>query len=264
MLKKILLLSALLASFIAGEAHATATGQYANYDCWGAGNPQQSITVGNLNTSCGYGNFRKLTTGNFNAAYGSYLGNNLTTGSRNLLMGYNFDLPTATTSNYLGIGTDTAVAISGNMVAGGTLKFLGESSLAADFPAAATTTLASVTGLTATLEAAKNYSFVARLFFDASAAGGHKYAIAGTATATSIKYQVNSLCNVSNLYTITSRLTALAGTASQVGCTAGYTEIIGTITSNTAGTINVQFAQSVASGTSTVLSGSTFIVREIQ
>jgi hypothetical protein len=124
-------------------------------------------------------------------------------------------------------------------------------------------TLANVTGLTATLGAGKTYKFKAVLFVDCDVVGGQKYAIAGTATATSIIYQINSYDNSTNVNTINSRQTALAGSASQAGTTVAYTEITGTITCNATGTLTVQFAQNTASGTSSVLVGSSFTVENI-
>ena len=129
---------------------------------------------------------------------------------------------------------------------------------AAQFNKTADTALANVTGLALTLAASATYIFKAYLFVDADATGGHKYALDGTVTANSIKYQVNSVSNATNLYIINSRLTALAGTTGQAGATGVYTEIVGAIASSTAGTINVQFAQQVVSGTSSILTQSSF------
>lgn len=127
-----------------------------------------------------------------------------------------------------------------------------------NFAKTADTALANVTGLALTLAGTSTYVLEAVLFVDATAIGGHKYSLDGTVTASSIKYQVNSISNASNLYTINTRLTALAGTIGQTGATEVYTEIKGTILTNAAGTINCQFAQQVASGTSSVLSQSSF------
>ena len=130
--------------------------------------------------------------------------------------------------------------------------------LTAQFDKTTDTALANVTGLALTLAGTATYILEAILFVSATALGGHKYSLDGTVTATNIKYQVNSLSDVSNLYVINSRLTALAGTTGQTGATEVYTEIMGTIVTNAAGTINVQFAQQVASGTSSVLTQSSF------
>lgn len=125
------------------------------------------------------------------------------------------------------------------------------------------TTLADITGLAVTLTAGRTYSFLARLIYDASAVGGHKYAMGGTCTATAIIYHVRSIADATNVFVITSRQTALGGAVGQAGSVAGYTEISGTITVNAGGTLVPQFAQNVASGTSSILVGSTFHIKEI-
>lgn len=127
------------------------------------------------------------------------------------------------------------------------------------------TTLANVTGLVTpeNLTAGKTYAFEALLFVDADVTGGSKYAIAGTATATAIKYEIVLIADATNLMTITSRQTALAGSAGQAGTTAGVCRISGTITVNAAGTLAVQFAQNAANGTSSVLTMSHFRVWQL-
>jgi hypothetical protein len=125
------------------------------------------------------------------------------------------------------------------------------------------TTLANVTGLTASVAAGKTYNFEALLFVDADVVGGSKYAIAGTATATAIKYEVVFISDSANSMVITSRQTALAGSAGQAGTTAGICRISGTITVNAAGTLTVQFAQNAANGTSSVLTMSGFRVWQL-
>lgn len=127
------------------------------------------------------------------------------------------------------------------------------------------TTLGTVTGLSVTVAASTKYRFSAVLFVDTDAVGGHKYAIAGTATATAVIYQVNSINNGSNAFRINSRQTALggAGVGEAIG-TAYFTTINGTITVNAGGTLLVQFAQNADTGTSSVLVGSTFEVEPLQ
>lgn len=126
------------------------------------------------------------------------------------------------------------------------------------------TTLADITGLTSpTLAAGKTYAFEAVLFVDADVVGGSKYAIAGTATATAIKYEVVFISDSANSMVITSRQTALGGSAGQAGTAAGICRISGTITVNAAGTLTVQFAQNAANGTSSVLTMSRFDVRQL-
>lgn len=124
-------------------------------------------------------------------------------------------------------------------------------------------TLANITGLSINVLAGRTYKFRAVLFVDADAAGGHKYAIAGTATATAIIYQINSLDNTALAHKIASRQTALGGNAGENSGTVYKTEIEGLITVNAAGTLTVQFAQNVATGTSSVLVGSYFTVEDM-
>lgn len=119
------------------------------------------------------------------------------------------------------------------------------------------TTLANVTGLSLPVAAGRTYGFVATLFYDASMGGGHKYSMSGTCTATAIIWQNTSLSNAANSIVINMRHTALGNPGGQTGSLGGITRLEGTITVNAAGTLTVQFAQNAASGTSSVLVGST-------
>lgn len=143
------------------------------------------------------------------------------------------------------------------------LVWAGQKRVSTQFDKVASTTLATITGLSVTVEADKAYYFEATLHITADATGGHKVAIAGTATATAIIYQVESLDNGTDALVIASRQTALAGAVGQAGATEVRCLIRGEITVNAAGTLLVQFAQNASSGTSSVLVGSTFIVSQI-
>jgi hypothetical protein len=125
------------------------------------------------------------------------------------------------------------------------------------------TTLADVTGLSIGVQAGRTYNFRAVLFVDADATGGYKLAIGGTATATAIIYNIKAINNATSAFTITSRQTALAGSAGAATGTGLMIEIEGTITVNAAGTLTAQFAQNAANGTSSVLVGSTLMVNNI-
>lgn len=140
-----------------------------------------------------------------------------------------------------------------------------QSRVTAQFDKTANTTLANITGLTATLVEAATYRFEAILYTTKDAVGGEKYTIAsdGTLTATAIVFEILAVDNTGNLNTITSRQTALGGSAGQASGTTGFTKINGTITVGTAGVISVQFAQNAANGTSSVLVGSTFVVTKM-
>jgi hypothetical protein len=156
-------------------------------------------------------------------------------------------------ANVWGIGTVLGTS-------NGWFQWGGQSRTTAQFDAVATTALANVTGLSVTLIAGRKYKFRASLWVTADVVGGSKYAIGGTATATSIVYNINAINNGTSVFAITSKQTALGGSAGQVGATDVFVEIIGTIVCNAAGTLTVQFAQNVANGTSSVLINSTFEV----
>ena len=142
--------------------------------------------------------------------------------------------------------------------------FISTTRVATQFDAAASTALANVTGLSTTVAAATAYAFRAALFINADATGGQKIAIGGTATATSVVYQITSTDNgAPGAFRITSRQTALAGSAAQAGQTAYFTAIEGEIVVNAGGTLTVQFAQSASNNTSSVLVGSTFTVWKV-
>ncbi len=121
-------------------------------------------------------------------------------------------------------------------------------------------TLANVTGLSFNVEAGARYRFRAELHYDATAAGGYRVAIGGTCTATSILYQAQLVNNATAAWTL-SRQVALGGAATGTGPTGGTIEIFGSILVNAAGTLTVQWAQSVASGSSTIAAGSTFTIQ---
>jgi hypothetical protein len=264
MMKKYIALAVMILVPVSSEGATS----FKNFDCiYGGAEAIGNVSTGNFNVSCGNENFRRITTGDFNKAWGNRLAATLTAGSNNLLIGDNGDVPAATTSNYFWLGvTAASPLITGNMVAGGTLKFSGETSLAADFSATSNTTLANITGLTATVEAGKKYRINAVIPFSGGA-GGHKYALAGTATATTFTAQINSVCNSSSLFVLTARVAALAAAAGESSstCAAGYTTVEGYIVVANAGTLTAQFAQNASNAaTSTALAGAQMIVREVQ
>jgi hypothetical protein len=103
------------------------------------------------------------------------------------------------------------------------------------------------------------------LHVTADATGGQKYALAGTATATNIIYDT-LIGDIGGLSTpAAGRATALGTSLALAGNTRTdfIVTIRGTITVNAGGTILVQAAQNSASGTTTVLRGSTLRLRAI-
>lgn len=138
-----------------------------------------------------------------------------------------------------------------------------QSRVSTQFDATSNTTLANVTGLSVTVAASGTYRFEAELYTTSNIAGGVKFAIAGTATATNIIYE----CTVidTNVNAAQTRATALATAVGGVtAVTVAYAKIRGTITVNGAGTLTVQFAQNASNGSaSSVLVGSTFLTTEM-
>lgn len=128
-------------------------------------------------------------------------------------------------------------------------------------------TLANVTGLSVSVVASGVYAFRATLYTTQDVTGLAKYAIAGTCTATAIRYTgfISDTTTAGGTTTGIGTATALAGTItdSSTSVSGGTTVVNGTITVNAAGTLTVQFAQNGASGTSSVLVGSTFEVTRI-
>lgn len=137
-----------------------------------------------------------------------------------------------------------------------------QSRVSTQFDKTSDTTLANVTGLTATVVAGKFYRFEATLYTSSNVAGGVTAAIAGTATATSIVYEgITTDAGLSTQTRATALATAVGGVTA---VTAGYIRITGTIQVNAAGTLTVQFAQNASNGTaSSVLVGSTFVLTQM-
>jgi len=192
--------------------------------------------------------------------------------------GTNFTLPAGTTTMapmIMTSGTNKTTPAAGEWGYDGTqLQFtnggaqrqeipqIQQSRVSTQFDKTSDTTLANITGLTATVVAGKIYRFEATLFTSSNIAGGVKATIAGTATATSIRYE--GMTTDAGVTTQT-RATALGTAVGAVtAVTAGFIKIEGLITVNAAGTLTVQFAQNASNGTaSSVLVGSTFVLTQM-
>lgn len=132
------------------------------------------------------------------------------------------------------------------------------------------TTLANVTRLSVQLIKGKTYHFLAILYVLPSAVGGQKFTLAsdGTLAVNPIRWTVKSLDTTTGTWVIDTK-TAL-GSFSSYADTANIHEhrLEGTCTVSAATTtfgsvMSVQFAQSVANGTSSVLVGSFLEVVEL-
>lgn len=140
---------------------------------------------------------------------------------------------------------------------------LGTRRNAAQFNKTSDTTLADITGMSVAVQSGKTYRFRAVLFSTADAAGGIKYAIAGTATATAVMYGIVIIANPGP-GTLAGRQTALGGATGQTASADNTTFIDGVITVDAGGTLTVQFAQNASNiAASSVLVGSQFTVEEI-
>jgi hypothetical protein len=140
-------------------------------------------------------------------------------------------------------------------------NYFGLRVLSTQYDSVASTTLQDLTGLSFSVEASTTYVFVARLYTTSNVAGGVKASINGTATATSIIYDGITLSGGVTTQTRGTALNATVGAVTAV--TAAYIEIRGTIVVNAAGTLLVRFANNVATGTSSVLVGSSFEFRRL-
>lgn len=179
-----------------------------------------------------------------------------------------FTLSTAPTTS----PTDTVQAYSNDAAAGAhelyTRNEAGEinrlSGLAArnssSFAKTSDTTLANITGLTRNVEASRVYAFRAYVQTTSGAGGGVKFAVSGTATATSISYEGVLRSDSDDNIALITRATALdTVVCNQTSITSGTCEINGTIVVNAAGTLTIQFAQNTSDGSaSTVLANQYF------
>jgi hypothetical protein len=140
-----------------------------------------------------------------------------------------------------------------------------DGSVTTQFDKAASTAFATVTGLSLNLPNAGTYSFEALLYVTADATGGQKYQMTGAASPTQVNYDVEIIDITGKVIAAMGRATALSTSVALAGAanTAYQVRIRGTVTPTAAGTFNVQFAQNSASGTSSVLVGSSLKVRQV-
>lgn len=111
---------------------------------------------------------------------------------------------------------------------------------------------------TINVEASTRYSFEAVVYTTSNVAAGVKFAISGTATATTIIYE--AIVDNAAAISAQTRATALGTAVGAVtAVTVAYCRITGTILVNAAGTLTLQFAQNVSNAAaSSVLIGSNF------
>lgn len=136
------------------------------------------------------------------------------------------------------------------------------SRVTAQFDKTADVALANVPGLTETLIAGRSYAFEVVLYTVSNVAGGVKIALGGTATATSVIYDVEVIDAA--VIAAQARVAVLGGAGSGVtAVTAALVKVRGLITVNAGGTLTVQFAQNASNGAaSSVLVGSFMLVQD--
>lgn len=174
---------------------------------------------------------------------------------------------TAVTAITLRVGVPTGASTT-NIAAqfNGSVDMAGNSLLnavelggvvASDFAATSNTTLANVTGLTATVAAAGKYTFTVYLETTSNVAGGLKVAMGGTATMTT--YRATTFAYTATTVGKSTNTTFGGNEFAVTAVTADTLTIMGTLIVNAAGTVTVQFAQNASNAAaSTVLAGSNF------
>lgn len=136
----------------------------------------------------------------------------------------------------------------------------------ADFTKTTDTTLANITGLSATVTAGATYIVRAVLHLSTTQTGGYKFAISGTCTATSIGGSGCTLPGANALVLDADNFTALNETFSSIsttGVTVAKHICDFAIVVNAGGTLTIQFAQDNPVNTSTVLARSFMTVTRI-
>lgn len=165
----------------------------------------------------------------------------------------------ALASNNGSSGTVEGMRIDSKQVASfpGSVKYV-----TSQFDKTSDTTLANVTGLSVNVLAGGKRRFEANLYCSSNASGGVKFAIGGTATATSIIYEAALFSAGVSTAVGTARATALGTAVADItAVAAGRVVITGTMVVANAGTLTLQMAQNASFATaSSVLVGSTFSV----
>lgn len=134
-----------------------------------------------------------------------------------------------------------------------------------DYIKTASTTLTTITGLSGdSILSGGYYSFSGTFFLAASSTGSFKIGIGGTATATTILYEVRYFNNVGDSSLAGVRVSSMGSSAS---CNSGsWADVIAYVTgtirvsSSGGGTLYPTFAQLSAAGTSTIAAGSNFAI----
>ena len=239
---------------IAQESAGTGTSRLIRFDV-GTNDASSSRVMFNSTTLANVG-FNIAETGTKKWTFGSY--NDGVSANRSFFL-YNESMPGFA---FAVVGDTNVFKINAF------LNWVGQGRITSDVSFTSTTTLGALATLSAALLAGRTYAFEAELPFTCSSAGGARAAIVATGglTATNIIYDgwiVDSAANGIKGNVQSTALGTVVGGVAITGTT-GHISIRGTITVNVAGTLNVQGAQGVSSGTATIFKqGGYLLVHDI-
>ncbi len=143
-----------------------------------------------------------------------------------------------------------------------------QSRVASDF-SSSSTTVANITGITASLAAGKTYKIEADLYITSDLTSGFKlqYNYTGSTTSVVSDMVIYTLSTGSGGLYQTNRITSFASSltanTNNSGIAPQLVHLSGTVTANAAGTLTLQFGIGGGVNTSTVLRGSTMTITQI-
>lgn len=183
-------------------------------------------------------------------------------------VGYCWSSGAVTTATDVGLHRNAAGVIGVDSCTAGTLRWLQQAGMkrVAANVTNTTATLATVTGLSETVQNGRTYSFYAWLPTSEDPLNGLTVTVAGTASATSVIYE--GVLTDATIIAAQTRVSTLAtAVCSTVGGVSNATCVInGTITVNAGGTLLIQVSQNTNTNanSTTVFRGAYFMIRDMQ
>lgn len=171
------------------------------------------------------------------------------------LLGATWAIPGAIGATTPNSGAFTTITATGDITGA---NLIAPTFVTTQFDVAASTVFADVTGLSVNVVAGKTYSFRSVLFVTADGTGDSKVAAAGTCTVSA--FIASAMVELSAGTVSEGRTTTKGAQIFTSDATTISYVISGTAVVSGSGTLTIQFAQSVANGTSSVLVGSSFQV----
>lgn len=160
------------------------------------------------------------------------------------------------------VGTTAVTAYTGVIVANTFLQSIGGFKRTSAAYSTATTTLADIANLSATLQTGGTYIFDAKLFVTAGSTGGSKIAVGYSATATHAIFEMVGFDTtlLTQIYTTSLNAALAVSTAATTPCIS----IRGSIVASTGGNLSIQIAQQASTTTATqVATGSLLQVLQV-